>query len=285
MKEIRYAFRSSNYHRKTKYLLFLFSTLFIFLTTLAYTLIRVQKEYMQQLGKRWESIQSVAPNLNEDRFLQIQYSNQQLLDRYHWCLYSLVFGFALFLIASLLWIVLSRKTESYRYVYLGVSLPKKMLQFSIEVLLPLLYSFIFVTVVLFIGHQSFMTHSEQLNERLVTNYYDQGHVKNLYSSSTTEKVPSTLSDHFQATKTNQKNDSDDSNNCVMNFNKKTLFMVNYNHLNASFLTLFTIIMQIFLWFLGITLIVSTFFSYYAYRWSLRHINQFYLIPTSSLKEG
>lgn len=284
MKEIRYAFRSSNYHRKTKYFLFIFSTLFIFLTTLVYTLIQVQKEYMQQLGNRWESVRNIAPILNENNFLQIQYSNQHLLGFYHWLLYSLIIGFAVFLACSLVGIAISRKAESYRYIYLGMSLPKKMIQFSTEILLPILYSFVVVTVVLFIGHQSFMNYSEYLNEKLVINYYDQSHMENLYSTPIREKVPS-AQNSIQTAQAQSNQEKSNSKDCVMAFSKKTLFLANYNRLNATFLTLFTTILKVFSWFIGIVLVLSGWLSYCAYRWSLRHINQFYLTPTEFVKEG
>lgn len=287
MREIRYAFRSSNYHRKTKYILFFFSTLFLFLTTLVYTLIQVQKEYIQHLGSRWESLRNIVPILNEDNFLQIQFSNQQLLQFYQWVLYGLVLSFTIFLIISLVWIIISRKTESYRYIYLGMSLPKKMIQFSTEILLPMCYSFLLVTVALFIGHQSFMNYSEYLNEKLVISYYDQAHLENLYSAPIREKVPSAFSNDFQSTQTqpSKQDQSKDSKDCVMDFNKKTLFLANERKVNTSFFILFTTILKVFLWFLGIILVISNSLSYYAYRWSLRHINQFYHTPTKMLKEG
>lgn len=253
MTELRYAFYSSNYHRKTKVGLFLFFSFMFLLFSCLFSLIQTQKEYILQFSNRWKIIRNIAPGLNNNTLKKNQQANQAVLKDYHLMLSLLAIIFIIILVGLLIYIIKKRTTEMNNYAHLGMGKHKIIAQFIFEMIFPLIYSFLAMCSLLFLFDTAFIHKIEQLNDQ-----YSQ-----LYNQNTISQVL-----HIEPHEENSQNmylkmpsvTQDESSEELMNikgFGSESLFMADYHTIRQNFNTILKILSYTFFFFLTM-LILSSF---------------------------
>lgn len=171
MKQLRYAYMGSKYHKKTSILIFVFFSVSLLTLTLLTSLVSIERLKFQQIRERWNDVQLALRNIKLEGFDAVIKADKQLMESYNRAAIVLLCLFVFFSILIAVLCSHERRKEIESFISLGIGYGHMVFQTILQTLIPILLSFAFVTSLLFLFQSSFARTLTSLNSNYLTDSY------------------------------------------------------------------------------------------------------------------
>lgn len=220
MNTIKQSYQAARYYKKTMFIFFLFFSLSLALLMTLSQLTMAQIMTRQTIIERWNYLELITPNISSNITQAIVEHSDKVIYTYRtWFIISLSCIFILSFIYSIFFTAL-RKNQIASLFFMGIKKINVFKYLIIELLLPMIASFIVTAIVLFLFHESFMTSTIAWNQQLNTDQLSEQVTVKLED---VDNIPTTLTPEQQ-----------ESDQLLVPFNHLSFFDINYNTHNFKY---------------------------------------------------